>query len=78
MLENNQSWDHFLDALMSWQNLLNLCFQNEVSLKGYKAHLSGVNAPAPLTNREEALKELQDSEVTTNYGTDSRWVGLYI
>lgn len=47
-------------------------FQEEVSLKGYKAHLSGVSAPAPLTNREEALKELQESERTTNYGTDSR------
>lgn len=48
-------------------------FQEEVCLKGYKAHLSGVNAPAPLTDREEALKELQQSEHNPNYGTDSRY-----
>lgn len=43
-----------------------------MSLKGYKTHLSGVSAPAPLTDREEALKELQESEQNTNYGTDAR------
>lgn len=46
--------------------------KEEVSLKGYKAHLSGVSAPAPLTDREEALKELQESEHNTNYGVDAR------
>ncbi|XP_073951119.1 twinfilin actin binding protein [Choristoneura fumiferana] len=46
--------------------------KSEVSLRGYKAHLSGISAPAPLTEREEALKELQQSEHSTNYGTDSR------
>ncbi|XP_045534311.1 twinfilin [Papilio machaon] len=46
--------------------------KDEVSLKGYKAHLTGVNAPAPLTDREEALKELQQNEHSPNYGTDSR------
>lgn len=47
-------------------------FQEEVSLKGYSAHLSGVSAPAPLTDREEALKELQQSETNTDFSTDSR------
>lgn len=47
-------------------------FQEEMCLNGYKAHLSGVSAPAPLTDREEALKELQESEHNTNYGTDAR------
>ncbi|XP_072940270.1 twinfilin [Epargyreus clarus] len=46
--------------------------KDEVSLKGYKAHVSGVNAPAPLTDREEALKELQQNEHEPNYSTDSR------
>lgn len=46
--------------------------KEEVCLNGYKAHLSGIGAPAPLTDREEALKELQESEHNTNYGTDSR------
>ncbi|XP_041976649.1 twinfilin [Aricia agestis] len=46
--------------------------KEEVSLKGYKAHVSGVNSPAPLTDREEALKELQQTEHNTNYGTDAR------
>ncbi|RVE50966.1 hypothetical protein evm_004375 [Chilo suppressalis] len=46
--------------------------KEEVCLKGYKAHLSGISAPAPLTDREEALKELQQTEHNTNYGTDSR------
>ncbi|VVC96415.1 unnamed protein product [Leptidea sinapis] len=46
--------------------------KEEVSLKGYKSHLSGVNAPAPLTDREEALKELQQSGQDPNYGTDAR------
>lgn len=53
---------------------LHVCSQSEVSLRGYKAHLSGISAPAPLTEREEALKELQQSEHSTNYGTDSRFV----
>ena len=48
-------------------------FQDEVCLKGYTAHLNGVNAPAPLTDREEALKELRHSEHDPNYGTDSRY-----
>ncbi|KAL4708403.1 hypothetical protein ACJJTC_019639 [Scirpophaga incertulas] len=46
--------------------------KDEVSLKGYKAHLSGISAPAPLTDREEALKELQQTEHNTNYSIDSR------
>ncbi|XP_035459359.1 twinfilin [Spodoptera frugiperda] len=46
--------------------------KDEVSLKGYKAHLTGVSAPAPLTDREEALKELQENEHTPQYGTDAR------
>ncbi|XP_013189686.2 twinfilin [Amyelois transitella] len=46
--------------------------KEEVSLKGYKAHLTGISAPAPLTDREEALKELQQSEHHINYSTDSR------
>ncbi|KAI5645177.1 cofilin/tropomyosin-type actin-binding protein domain-containing protein [Phthorimaea operculella] len=46
--------------------------KDEVSLKGYKAHLTGISAPAPLTDREEALKELQESEVNTTHGIDSR------
>ncbi|CAK1553516.1 unnamed protein product [Leptosia nina] len=46
--------------------------KEEVSLKGYKAHVSGVNAPAPLTDREEALKELNQSGQDPNYGTDAR------
>ncbi|KAI8428543.1 hypothetical protein MSG28_007311 [Choristoneura fumiferana] len=57
------------------QQCLHCCvsaWRSEVSLRGYKAHLSGISAPAPLTEREEALKELQQSEHSTNYGTDSR------
>ncbi|XP_038210694.1 twinfilin [Zerene cesonia] len=46
--------------------------KDEVCLKGYKAHLSGVAAPAPLTDREEALKELHQSGQDPNYGTDAR------
>ncbi|XP_034824592.1 twinfilin [Maniola hyperantus] len=46
--------------------------KDEACLKGYKAHVSGINAPAPLTDREEALKELQQSGQDPNYGTDSR------
>ncbi|OWR50934.1 putative twinfilin [Danaus plexippus plexippus] len=46
--------------------------KDEVCLKGYKAHVSGVNAPAPLTDREEALRELQESGHDPNYGTDAR------
>ncbi|XP_045493396.1 twinfilin [Colias croceus] len=46
--------------------------KDEVCLKGYKAHLSGVAAPAPLTDREEALKELNESGQGPNYGTDAR------
>lgn len=47
--------------------------KNEVNLKGYQSHLNGVCAPAPLTEREEALKEMQQSGVNSNhYGTDSR------
>lgn len=45
-------------------------------LKGYKAHVSGISSPAPLTDREEALKELQQSGQDPNYGTDSRYVEL--
>ncbi|KAG7299563.1 hypothetical protein JYU34_016537 [Plutella xylostella] len=46
--------------------------KDEMCLKGYKAHLSGISAPAPLTEREEALKELQQNDHNTNYSTDSR------
>ncbi|XP_047527282.1 twinfilin [Vanessa atalanta] len=46
--------------------------KEEVCLKGYQIHVSGVNAPAPLTDREEALKELRQSEHDPNYSTDSR------
>ncbi|XP_063361255.1 twinfilin [Cydia amplana] len=46
--------------------------KEEVSLKGYKAHLRGISAPAPLTEREEALKELRQTDHSTNYSTDSR------
>ncbi|GBP28875.1 Twinfilin [Eumeta japonica] len=45
--------------------------KEEASLKGYQNHLSGVSAPAPLTEREEALKELQINDHSTNFGTDS-------
>lgn len=47
-------------------------------MKGYKIHVSGVNAPAPLTDREEALKELQQNEHDPNYGTDARYIILEI
>lgn len=45
---------------------------NELSLSGYKRHKKEFSAPAPLTNREEEIKEMRKSELNTDYGADSR------
>ena len=40
-------------------------FQADVSLSGYKKHLDHQEAPAPLTNAEEELAYIKQTEVTT-------------
>lgn len=45
---------------------------DELSLKGYYKHKSNVNAPAPLTMREEELNNMRKTEINTDFGTDSR------
>lgn len=44
----------------------------ETTLEGYKKHKREFAAPAPLTMREEEMKELQRSEVRTEISTETR------
>ncbi|ALC45554.1 twf [Drosophila busckii] len=44
----------------------------ETTLEGYKKHKREFAAPAPLTMREEEIKELRKTEVRTDISTDSR------
>ncbi|XP_064551059.1 twinfilin [Drosophila montana] len=44
----------------------------ETTLEGYKKHKRDFSAPAPLTMREEEMKELQRSEVRTEISTETR------
>lgn len=44
----------------------------EITLKGYYRHKSNVNAPAPLTSREEEINEMRKNETNIDFGTDSR------
>lgn len=46
--------------------------KEEITLQGYKKYLSNVSEPAPLTEREEALKSLQSQETNINFSVDSR------
>lgn len=45
---------------------------DDVTLKGYHHYKKNINAPAPLTMREEELNEMRKTEIKTDYGTDSR------
>lgn len=47
-------------------------FQNEITLTGYQKHKTSVNAPAPLTMREEEIKEMKRIEINTDINTESR------
>lgn len=49
-----------------------LIFQDDATLKGFRRHLRGESAPAPLTDKEEALKALSIEDKQTNYSPDSR------
>lgn len=49
-------------------------FQEEITIKGYFEHKRNLQAPAPLTNREEELKELKTGElaVVAQVGVDTK------
>lgn len=42
-----------------------LCFQDDVSLNGYKKYLISQSSPAPLTAAEEELRQIKINEVRT-------------
>lgn len=44
----------------------------EATLDGYKKHKRNVDAPAPLTSREEELKELRKLDINTEINADTR------
>lgn len=44
----------------------------EASIEGFKTHRVNVDAPAPLTSREEELKELRKLDINTEISTESR------
>ncbi|XP_077284989.1 twinfilin actin binding protein isoform X2 [Arctopsyche grandis] len=46
--------------------------KDDATLKGFRRHLRGESAPAPLTDKEEALKALSIEDKQTNYSPDSR------
>lgn len=45
---------------------------DDISLKGYEAHIKSCEAPAPLTAREEELEEIKKNELKVDIGTDSK------
>lgn len=45
---------------------------DEASLEGYKKHKRNVDAPAPLTSREEELQELRKMDINTEINADTR------
>jgi len=44
-------------------SILILCFQDDVSLNGYKKYLISQSSPAPLTAAEEELRQIKINEV---------------
>lgn len=45
---------------------------DEASLEGYRRHKRNVDAPAPLTSREEELQELRKLDINTEINADTR------
>lgn len=48
-------------------------FQDEVTYKGYTKHIEAMVAPAPLTMREEELKEIRQTETHVDISTNTRY-----
>lgn len=46
--------------------------QDEATLSGYKKHKAVMSAPAPLTMREEEMREMRRHEINTEISTETR------
>lgn len=58
-----------------WLRLI-LCFQDDVSLNGYKKFLISQSSPAPLTAAEEELRQIKINEVLTMSSSMETGCGL--
>lgn len=49
---------------------------DEITLNGYHRYKSNANAPAPLTSREEEIKEMRKYDIHTDYSTETKQQAL--